>query len=654
MIQKTLLACVSTVRYFFATRFPNRLLFLGYLLLLTAAGLPPAHADELRRPLSLGVFAYLGIEETQAIYAPLVEHLNSILTHERIVLHVLSQEDIYRGVAAGKLDIVTTNPTHFLVIRKQFPLTGVIATRVTERLGKPVHHLAGVIITRASQENIRTLADIRGKHIATPSTQHMGGYRAQAYTLFKEGIVLPDDAASLRAVETHQAVIKALRSGEADVGFVREGVLEMLAERGDIRLEDFRVIHPQQHPNFPFLASTQLYPEWPVFALPHVPERAVRRLAAALFSLDPNHPAVRAAGIAGYTVPADYLQVEELSRTLRLPPFDHNLDITWADIWQKWRLAITVGIIALVIILIMTLLLTWLVRRERASRKRTQALLEALQESNTQLIATRNQLVQSEKLASIGQLAAGVAHEINNPIGFVTGNLGALENYVADLLRLVEAGQHDATVRALAEELDLPFLREDVQALLRESREGLVRVRKIVLDLQDFSRVSESHWEKADLNQCLEATLNLLGNQLKSKCTLHTDLGKLPQVLCLPTQLNQAFVNLLLNANQAISTQGDIFISSRFDPENAQIQIRIRDTGCGITPEHLPQIFDPFFTTKPVGQGTGLGLSLVWGIVERHNGQITVDSTPGKGSEFLITLPARDHAPLPGEGNRAQ
>lgn len=643
------------MRHFFTRHFPDRIPFFGLLLLLTAAILPQAaNANDLRRPLSLGVFAYLGQEETRAIYTPLVDYLNRILTDERIVLHVLSQEEIYRGVADGKLDIVTTNPTHFLVIRKQFPLTGVIATRVTERLGKPVHHLAGVIVTLANQEKIKTLADIRGKHIATPSTQHMGGYRAQAYTLYKQGIVLPEDAASVRAVETHQAVIKALRSGEAEVGFVREGVLEMLAERGEIQLADFRVIHLQKHPNFPFLASTQLYPEWPVFALPHVPERAVRRLAAALFSLDPNHPAARAAGIAGYTVPADYLQVEELSRTLRLPPFDKNLDITWTDIWQKWRVTITVGIIALVIILIMTLLLTWLVRRERASRKRTQALLEALQESNAQLIATRNQLVQSEKLASIGQLAAGVAHEINNPIGFVTGNLGALENYVADLLRLVEAGQNDMAVRALAEELDLPFLREDVQALLRESRDGLVRIRKIVLDLQDFSRVSETHWEKADLNQCLEAALNLLGNQLKSKCTLHTDLGKLPQIDCLPTQLSQVFVNLLLNANHAISTQGEIFVSSHFDPEIAQIEIRIRDTGCGIAPDNLPHVFDPFFTTKPVGQGTGLGLSLVWGIIERHNGKITVESTLGQGSEFLITLPARDKAALPGEGNRAQ
>lgn len=185
------------MRHFFTRHFPDRIPFFGLLLLLTAAILPQAaNANDLRCPLSLGVFAYLGQEETRAIYTPLVDYLNRILTDERIVLHVLSQEEIYRGVADGKLDI------------------------------------------------------------ATPSTQHMGGYRAQAYTLYKQGIVLPEDAASVRAVETDQAVIKALRSGEAEVGFVREGVLEMLAERGEIQLVDFRVIHLQKHPTFPFLAST--------------------------------------------------------------------------------------------------------------------------------------------------------------------------------------------------------------------------------------------------------------------------------------------------------------------------------------------------------------------------------------------------------------
>lgn len=256
------------------------------------------------------------------------------------------------------------------------------------------------------------------------------------------------------------------------------------------------------------------------------------------------------------------------------------------------------------------------------------------------LLEAHNQLLQSEKMASIGQLAAGVAHEINNPIGFVNSNLGTLGSYITDLLSLTEVMACCPEGKAVAEKIDLDFLRSDIPALLAESKEGLNRVRKIVQDLKDFSRVGEVHWQLADLHQGLDSTLNIVNNEIKYKSTVTKQYGVLPQIYCLPSQLNQVFMNLLVNAAQAIETRGEIVIRTECSGTDA-VRVSISDTGRGIAPEHRNRLFEPFFTTKPVGKGTGLGLSLAWGIIARHHGRIEVASEVGKGSTFTITLPIK-------------
>ncbi|HRP95358.1 MAG TPA: PAS domain S-box protein [Rhodocyclaceae bacterium] len=277
-----------------------------------------------------------------------------------------------------------------------------------------------------------------------------------------------------------------------------------------------------------------------------------------------------------------------------------------------------------------------------------------LTEVNERLRTTQEQLAQSERLASIGQLAAGVAHEINNPIGYVQSNLGTLENYLQDLFDVVAAFEtalssmpaaDAATAAALAlrREKDLDFLKEDVPALMAECKEGITRVRKIVADLKDFSRIDRSHeWEFADLHRGLESTLNIVNNEIKYKADVVREYGALPEVECLPSQLNQVFMNLLVNAAHAIGAErGRITVRTGIDGEGERVWIEIGDTGCGIAPEVVAHIFDPFFTTKPVGSGTGLGLSLSYGIVQKHGGNIEVASRPGHGTTFRITLPVR-------------
>ena len=271
---------------------------------------------------------------------------------------------------------------------------------------------------------------------------------------------------------------------------------------------------------------------------------------------------------------------------------------------------------------------------------------------NKKLEEAHNQLLQSEKMASIGQLAAGVAHELNNPIGFVHSNLGTLDGYVRDLMEIIarydELAQADGNpafgaIKALKEERDFSYIAGDIGQLLSESKEGLSRVRKIVQDLKNFSHVSEQEWQWADLHQGLDSTLNIVWNELKYKCQVIKEYSELPKVYCMISQLNQVFMNLLVNAGHAIEAKGTITIHTSV-LDDGQVCIEIRDTGKGIAPEHMQRIFEPFFTTKPVGKGTGLGLSLSYGIVQKHHGHIEVDSVPGQGTAFRIIIPVNQGA----------
>lgn len=336
--------------------------------------------DPARNELVFGVFSYLGEERTRAKYQPLVDYLNGVLKEERLRLDVLPQTELDRRIAAGQVDLVTTNPTHFLVARKQQPLTGVVATLVESVNGKPLNELGGVILTSASRREINRLEDLRGKIIAVPGTDNMGGYRAQAYELHLAGLRLPKDVGELRTLVTHEAVVRAVLSGEADVGFVRDGVLERMEAEGALPPRALKIINAQYFPDFPHKVSTRLYPEWPVFALPQVSERSIRHVAAALFALEPDDPAAVAAGIYGYSIPADYLPVEEMARRLRLPPFDVAPDFTLEDALARWGWAGAALLAGLGVILTLSLKLALVLRREKGERARFERLLSTLGE----------------------------------------------------------------------------------------------------------------------------------------------------------------------------------------------------------------------------------------------------------------------------------
>ena len=270
-----------------------------------------------------------------------------------------------------------------------------------------------------------------------------------------------------------------------------------------------------------------------------------------------------------------------------------------------------------------------------------------LNEALSALKRSQAKVLHQEKMASIGQLAAGVAHEINHPIGFIHSNLSTLGKYLSRLSgflavqsECIAAGappERVESVRMQQAALKIDYIVKDLEDLVRESLEGAERVRSIVADLKSFSREDESEYRQADLNECLRSTINIAWNEIRYKATLKKELGEISRTRCYPQQMNQVFMNLLVNAAHAIEQQGVITVRSW--EEDGYVCVSVSDTGHGIPEANLNRIFEPFFTTKEAGKGTGLGLSITYDIVKKHNGEITVRSDPGKGTVFTVRIP---------------
>ena len=282
-----------------------------------------------------------------------------------------------------------------------------------------------------------------------------------------------------------------------------------------------------------------------------------------------------------------------------------------------------------------------------------------LDETLVHLKATQSQILQSEKMASIGQLAAGVAHEINNPIGFIGSNLDALSDYMKDVDALIayyqklgktlkesdqkslsdEIKKQVQTVFEHEKDIEIDYLIKDIPELLSDCKDGTDRVGKIVGDLKSFAHPGNDQQMLIDINKGLESTLNVVNNEIKYKATVTKDFGQVPMVEGFPQKLNQVFMNILVNAAQAIKEKGEIKIQTK--KEGKYVVVTISDNGCGIEKEHLSKIFDPFFTTKEIGKGTGLGMNIAYNIIEEHKGKINVKSVVGKGTIFTIILPGK-------------
>lgn len=345
-------------------------LFLGVLMLIASA-----LVGATERTLILGVYAFRPKPVMVARYQPLADHLGRQLGDTRVELRILDQTAMEAALALGELDLIFTNPSHYLILRARNRLTGALATQVDLADGMPADRLGGVILTRADRDDITRLTDLRDRVIAIPGAKHLGGYQAQAYELLEAGLSAADDLRLLQ-VGGHDAVVEAVLTGRADAGFVRTGILESMARESSLDIRRLRVIGAREHPGFPYRASTRLYPAWPFVALPHVDARLTRRIASALFALESTDPAARAAGIDGFAPPADYQPVEQLARDLRLPPYDAPPAFTLADLWQRHAPAILVAAGLLLVLIGGGLVLARQNRRLRQARQRFSTLFE--------------------------------------------------------------------------------------------------------------------------------------------------------------------------------------------------------------------------------------------------------------------------------------
>ncbi|MBA3032213.1 MAG: diguanylate cyclase [Gammaproteobacteria bacterium] len=444
------------------------------------------------KTLTLGIFAYRPTSMMEHQYRMLGIYLSGALPDQRVELKFFDTAGMEAALAANQLDFVFTNPSHYVLLRHHNKLTGAIATRQASGNGKiTTAALGGTIIVRADRDDITQLADLVGKRIATPGSKFLGAYLAQAYELQQAGIPFPEGMALIE-VSCNDEVVEAVLFGDADVGFVRSGLVETLNREGTLSVDQLKFINLQKFPKFPFAVSTRLYPEWPFVALPHVPEDTVKRIARALLFITPDMPVAQSTGIAGFTIPADYEPVQQLARALRLPPYE-TPEFGAEDVWLRYRWLIlgAFGAGALITLLSMRLLVG-----NRRLRKTEAALRELATTDALTGVANRRQFLAlaEVELARVQRFAQPAAllmldldhfKRINDTYGHAAGD-AVLVDFAAtvhDALRQV-----DCVSRLGGEEFAVLLTGctvEDARMFAERLRQ-LVAERKVSYDEQDI------------------------------------------------------------------------------------------------------------------------------------------------------------------------
>jgi len=598
-------------------------------------------AAETKKEVTIAVLALRGNDAALKTWSATADYLAQKIPDTTFRIVPYDFKTIGPAAQRGEYDFVIANSSIYVELEALYGITR-IATLQGMGSGRAATLFGGVIFCKNSRSDITTLADIRGKTFGAVEENSFGGWRMAWRELRAAGIDPYRDFKELAFVGTHDGVVLAVRDGKLDVGTARSGILEDMAKTGKINPADFKIIHQQYDDQFNLLHSTRLYPEWPFARLRHTNDALAQKVSIALLSMQPEDGAAQKAEIRGWTTPHDYNDVHELFKELKIGPYRDYGMITLAMVLQKYLYPIVGGLIFVTLLVIFAVFMLRL--NDRLNRSNHE-----LEQAHLELKEAQSRLLQNEKMASIGQLAAGVAHEINNPNGFILSNLNALRKYVERIREFI-AFQED--VLATADEavttqiqqkkrsLKIDFTLEDMGNLIQESREGAERIKTIVKDLKDFSHLDQAELVQADINACIENTLTIISNELMLKTELKKEFGVLPAVTCNPGQINQVLSNLLHNAAQAVEQGGEITIKTW--AEQNLVCIAISDTGPGIPPEIRERLFEPFFTTREVGKGAGLGLSIAYDIIKKHNGEITVKSELGKGSCFTVRLPVTE------------
>ncbi|MEB3213569.1 MAG: PhnD/SsuA/transferrin family substrate-binding protein [Leptolyngbyaceae bacterium] len=627
--------------------------------------------------LTLGILTTDPSEYGTEKWSPTQDYLNQALDGYSFSLVGLNFEDLHYAVASSTVDFIVAEPGFYASAASQHTVQNLATLR--KQIDEEAYTvLGGVIICGGDRHDIQTLQNLTGKSFAGVDETSLEGWQIAWREFVDNGIDPYHDLESLTFLKQETSVVDAVMAGDVDAGLVRADTLHRLLTTGYLQPSALKVIHLNAYSDLPIPVSTRLYPEWAFAALSHIPPQLSQEVTVALLSMESTDPAAQSLNAEGWAIPADYQAVRDVLKQLYVFPFQSvdSFDLK-AVMWHYKRWIVTaLGL------LVMGTITIYIQRREITKRIRSELKLQQSQSELTQrkvqlesavakLQNTQAQLIQTEKMSSLGQLMAGIAHEINNPVNFIHGNINYASRYVEDLLLLLEAYRTSYAVvpdsiQELEDEVDVSFLISDLPKLLKSMHVGSERIREIVQSLQVFSRSDEADLKTVDIHQGINSTLMILGGRLKPKpdypgIDVIQNYGNLPNIECYAGQLNQVFMNILSNAIDALEEAFQRSLHENLNGSMATVQhrprvptiwvstdvtsrnfaqIRIKNNGPSISPETQRKLFNPFFTTKPVGKGTGLGLSISYQIIaERHGGYLRCTSDPGEGVEFIIEIP---------------
>jgi two-component system sensor histidine kinase TtrS len=699
------------------------------LLLGTSAALGTPPASEIR----IGVLSHRGEAATQRTWTPTADYLESALEGYQFRIVPLDFSAVDPAVAAKAVDFVLVNPGIYVNLEVRYRVSRIATMR--NRIGRARRNVfGGVIFTRADHPDLTDLEDLRGRSLLAVDRDSLGGYQMAWDALAERGIEPPRDLARLDFAGTHDAVVLAVERGDYDAGTVRTDILEQMESEGTIRLSDFRIINPRTDPDFPFVHSTTLFPEWPFSKLRHTSDDLAQQVAIALLRMPPDHLAARAGGYAGWTVPLDYQPVHELLRRLHLPPYDEPPPFTLREAIARYWFGLLLGVLAMLVMAFMT---TW-VSRLNARLVKAKARLEQQQELILNSVAEgiygvdlagrttfvnrsllnltgwradeliganqheilhhshadgrphsadecpvyatfrdnqtrfvdddvfwrkdgtsfpveysstpirdeqgatlgtvvvfrdvtdrkeaeervrrhQAELAHVARLSTLGEMASGIAHELNQPLTAIATNARAC-------IRMLESGRNSG---------------EQCSDVMDRVAAQAERAGEVIRQIRHFVRKEPPDLRPTPLRLILDTVLGLLRPEARRAgvelAVDQTDWD--PWVLAQEIQIEQVLLNLGRNAIEAMAESPGprrLVLSAKPD-RHGHIALAVTDTGPGLAPDIRERVFEPFVTSKP--QGMGLGLSISAGIVEVHGGTLSVESEPGSGASFRFTLP---------------
>ena len=630
---------------------------------LAAAVVPPAPAQSTddvfraaeRTAINIGVIAIRDKQKAMQRWQKTAEFLSANVAGREFRIVPSTWEEMDRHIEQRNIEFILTNPAGYVVLEVDHggqPL----ATLMDAKAGNYLKYFGAVILSRAGRDDIRTLQDLQDKRFAAVNQSAWGGWYLAFNQLLEHGITPAEDLAALLFRQSHDKVVISIRDGEADAGTVRTGILERMSEEGTINLDDFRILNPMQHADFPYLISTDLYPDWPFASLTHVPEALKREVLDALLRIPHDSEAAITGRYYGWTVPGNYQPVHNVLQRLRVPPYTRFGEISLRDVITKyWKeisfLALFVALLSFAAVHFQRLnhrLLETQDSLERASKEARERNVE-LEKTLKDLKVAQDQIVASEKLASLGTIAAGIAHEIKNPLNLIKNFAELTNELCAELLESMASFKEkiEEKTRENIEDI-LTDMSGNSEKICHHSR----RADSIVHNMLAHSRGGTHQFENSEINKLIEEAVNLSYHSMRSVSTefnakvetdFDDDVGTMHVV---PQDLERVLLNLVGNAFQATHERqqknADFAPAVRVSTKakDGGVEIRVRDNGPGIPPENLDKLFTPFFTTKPTGSGTGLGLSISYDIVVKmHNGRLTADSRVGEYAEFCVFIP---------------